>query len=282
MPPDHYYFSFIHDIQTSMKRLGSVYKNGPVEIHQIPAIKDNYIYLFRETERDFTAMIDPGEAAPVLKYCAERGWTPQAIFVTHHHWDHTDGIEELVQAYGCTVHGYKDDAGRIPCISRFWSADPPPPVAGHSLTVHFIPGHTLGHIALYFPDLKIVFTGDTLFSFGCGRLFEGTPEMMLSSLKKLRSLPADTMFFCGHEYTVNNLEFAINLEPDSAALREASNEMKKLREAGLPTVPARLEREFQMNPFLRWDDPVLKKALHMESASDLEVFTEVRGRRDRW
>jgi len=265
-----------------MKRLGSVHKNGPVEIHQIPARADNYIYLFHDETANRTAVIDPTDAEPVIDYCAQKNWRPERILITHHHPDHVGGNLALQEKFHCPITALKDDAFRIPGVSDFFSKDSRAEFAGHEFDVLFTPGHTLGHVCLHFFKLGLLFCGDTLFSFGCGRLFEGDPPMMLASLKKIRALPASTTFFCSHEYTLTNLEFAESLEPNSAALKKMHSFIAGLRDKNRPTIPAQLDREFALNPFLRWDDPLLKKALGMESATDVEVFAETRARRNRW
>lgn len=265
-----------------MKRLGSVHKNGPIEIHQIPARTDNYIYLFHDNLKNYTAVIDPGETKPVIDYCTERNWKISDILITHHHPDHTDGNLQLKKHFNCKVWGLREDAHRILGIDHYFEKDSTSEIAGHAFDIFFTPAHTLGHVCLYFKNLKWLFCGDTMFSFGCGRLFEGDAAMMLKALSRIRALPVDTTYFSGHEYTLVNLEFAMSLEPDSQALKEIHVEIKQLRDQGLPTVPALLKREVELSPFLRWDDPVLRKALRMEEATDLEVFTAVRTKRNFW
>jgi len=265
-----------------MKRLDLGDKNRPVQVFVIPALQDNYIYILRDETNNFTAAVDPSEASPVTQFLDEKGWELNAILTTHFHHDHVGGNEELRDIYDCEVYGLADDAHRLPGVTQALSKDCTFNVGIHECQMMFTPGHTTGNVCYYFPKLGYLFTGDTLFSFGCGRLFEGTPEIMLASLQKIRALPDDTLMFCGHEYTERNLEFAMATEPNSSELKELHHDVHQLRKKNLPTLPVPLAREFALSAFMRWDDPKLKRALGMESASDLETFTEVRRRRNGW
>lgn len=221
------------------------------ELVQIPARKDNYIYLLHDHLNQRTAVIDPADAEPVLAVLAQRGWSLNYILATHHHGDHIGGNLALKEATGCEVYGYSNDAHRIPGIDHLL-ADGQTLTLGHfTAEVMFIPGHTLGHIAYYFPALSLLFCGDTLFSLGCGRLFEGTPQQMYDSLMRIAALPDDTWVCCGHEYTEANIQFALSLEDAPEGLHAKQRAVEILRRDHQPTVPSMLGEEKKYNPFLR-------------------------------
>lgn len=220
----------------------------PIEITGIPALKDNYIWVMTDALRHHAVIIDPGVAKPVHDFLATNNLTLSAILVTHHHWDHTDGIAELVTAYHCPVYGPHIQSPHLSI-----------PALGIELNVIAIPGHTLDHVAFYSPD--ILFCGDTLFSAGCGRIREGTPEQMYTSLKKLTALPDHTRIYCGHEYTLNNLRFAEIVEPSNLKIKEKIKKVLKLREHNLPTLPTTLQDEKEINPFLRADHLPIRHAV---------------------
>lgn len=251
-----------------------------LEIHPIPALADNYVYLLREPESGLVAAVDPSEARPVFAALDRLGWRLTHILNTHHHWDHTGGNLELKEKTGALIVGPKADEARIPGIDVALAEGDEFKFGAESAQIFDIPGHTRGHIAFYFPRSKALFSGDTLFSLGCGRLFEGTPAQMWSSLSKLKRLPGDTKVFCGHEYTANNARFALTLEPKNPALNERAAEVHVLRGEGRPTVPALMGNEIAANPFLRADALELRRALNMETADPAEVFAEVRRRKD--
>ena len=251
-----------------------------LEIHPVPVLADNYVYLLREGESGLVAAVDPSQARPVLDALGRLGWRLTHILNTHHHWDHTGGNLELKEKTGARIVGPRADEARIPGIDVALGEGEEFQFGAETAQIFDIPGHTRGHIAFYFPRAKALFSGDTLFSLGCGRLFEGTPEQMWASLSKLKRLPGDTKIYCGHEYTANNARFALTLEPDNPALNERAAEVYVLRGEGRPTVPALMENERRANPFLRADAPGLRRALKMETADPAEVFAEVRRRKD--
>ncbi len=203
-------------------------------------------------------MVDPSEAAPVRQALAAEGFALDEIWITHHHWDHVDGVKELKNDFDGPIRASQFDKKnqRIEGQNIAHQDDDSFSFAGHDVRVLTIPGHTLGAIA-YITDGN-VFTGDTLFLAGCGRLFEGTPTMMADSILKLRALPAETNIYCGHEYTVNNLKFAQTVEPDNTQVRVELEKAEQRRAAGEPTVPWTLERDAAVNPFLRFDLPHLQ------------------------
>lgn len=251
-----------------------------LEIVQIPARRDNYIYLLHDAASHKTAVVDPADAPPVEAALHHRGWTLDFILNTHHHNDHIGGNLALKQDYGCKIYGYGPDAVRIPGIDHLLEDDELVEIGEAKAQVIYIPGHTLGHIAYYFPADKALFCGDTLFSLGCGRLFEGTPQQMYDSLQKLAALPDDTLVFCAHEYTQSNGAFALTLEPHNAELCKRMAEVEALRMRGRSTVPSTLGQEKATNPFLREDSAEIRQSLGMQHASSLAVFTEIRHRKD--
>ncbi|MCR6633197.1 MAG: hydroxyacylglutathione hydrolase [Magnetospirillum sp.] len=250
-------------------------------IEQIPVLSDNYVYLLHEPESGATAAVDPAVAEPVLAALAARNWRLTHILNTHHHGDHTGGNLELKQATGAAVVGAGKDSERIPGIDvEVREGDTF--LLGHAAAMVLeTPGHTSGHIAFWFPDSHALFCGDTLFSLGCGRLFEGTPEQMWASLSKLRDLPADTRVYCAHEYTASNGRFARLVERDNIELAARLDQVTRLRAAGRPTVPSPLSEERAANPFLRADQPAVARAVGLEPGTEpARVFAELRRRKD--
>lgn len=247
----------------------------PPELLAIPAFEDNYIWLLHDAVG--AVVVDPGEAEPILTWLAARRLPLEAILVTHHHGDHTAGIGELLRQYPCPVHG--PDHERIPHLSH--------PLSGGEcfdlrllpgIRVMAVPGHTLGHLAYLAGDR--LFCGDTLFSCGCGRLFEGTPAQMLDSLARLAALPDATQVCCAHEYTLANLRFALHVDPDNTDLRRYAEKASALRAAHLPTLPVTLAEEKRCNPFLRCEDATIQARIAVFTGkmptSTLETFTHLR------
>ncbi|CAN5404121.1 hydroxyacylglutathione hydrolase [soil metagenome] len=221
-------------------------------IFAIPCLSDNYAYLVRCPETGRAAIVDPSEAAPVL--AATKDSPPSEIWCTHHHFDHVGGNDDLVSALAIErVVGHVSDKGRIPQQNVFLADGDSFTLGSLRVRVLHVPGHTAGAIAYVVEGdgAPAVFTGDTLFLAGCGRLFEGTPADMFASLAKLRGLPPQTRVYCGHEYTQSNLKFAAHVEPDNASIREAAEAVAALRAANRPTVPGDLATELETNPFLR-------------------------------
>ncbi|WP_404380384.1 hydroxyacylglutathione hydrolase [Caenispirillum salinarum] len=251
-----------------------------LEIEQIPVLNDNYVYLAHDPETQATGVVDPAVVAPVMEALERRGWRLTHILNTHHHADHTGGNLEIKQATGCTVVGPRADAHRIPGIDVQVGEGDTVRLGDAVARVFDVPGHTSGHIAYWFEDSDALFCGDTIFSLGCGRMFEGTPEQFWDSLSKLRALPDDTRVYCAHEYTQANLRFSLSVDPDNTVLRDLGTEIERLRAENRPTVPSLLGVEKAANPFLRADDPALADKLGLAGAAPERVFAEVRARKD--
>ncbi|WP_114394975.1 hydroxyacylglutathione hydrolase [Oleisolibacter albus] len=251
-----------------------------LDIRIVPALADNYVYLLRDTATGAVGVVDPGEAEPVQAELDRQGWRLSHIFNTHHHADHIAGNEDLRRPTRAPVIGPEADRYRIPDLTQGVGDGDRLLFGRHPVQVLAVPGHTSGHIAFWFPDDDVLFSGDTLFSLGCGRLFEGTPAQMWASLLALRALPDATLVHCGHEYTASNARFALSIDPDNAALRERAAEVERLRSTGRPTVPTRLGQEKTTNPFLRADDPALAERLGLAGADPVSVFAEIRRRKD--
>ncbi len=253
-----------------------------LEIHQFPCLSDNYGVLVHDPETGATASIDAPELAPIERALAETGWQLSHVLVTHHHADHTDANLPLKDKYGVTIVGNGADAARIPGIDVHVEDGGTYDFAGHVAQIIDTSGHTVGHITYHFADDGVAFAGDTLFPLGCGRVFEGTFDQMWSSLAKLRRLPSETQVYCGHEYTQSNARFAVTVDPDNRALAVRSAEIDDMCSRGEATVPTTIGRELETNPFLRPDDPGIRAHLGMATASDAEVFAEIRRRKDRF
>lgn len=251
-----------------------------LEIHQFPCLNDNYGYLVHEPSSGNTAAIDTPEVKPILAALAERGWTLTHILNTHHHFDHAGGNAELKEKTGCTVIGPKGEKDKIPGIDRPVGEGDIVELGAARARVIEVPGHTSGHIAYSFDEEHIAFVGDTLFALGCGRLFEGTPQQMWTSLGKLMTLPDDTIVYCAHEYTQANARFALSVEPQNAALVARAKEIDEKRSRGEWTVPTTIGLEKKTNPFLRAASIDLRRTIGLEAAKDVDVFAETRKRKD--
>ncbi len=246
----------------------------------VPCLSDNYAYLLHDAADGLCAVVDPSEPEPVRRALAARGLRLTHILNTHHHFDHTGGNIPLKQEFGAVIVGPAKDRARIPGIDVGVDESAPWQFGPHTARILEIPAHTRAHIAFAFEDENIVFTGDTLFAMGCGRLFEGTPQMMWTSLSKLMRLADDMRVYCGHEYTLSNGRFALTVEPNNADLRARMKEVQALRAQSQPTIPSTLGLEKKTNPFLRPDSPEIRKTLAMEDADTVAVFGELRRRKD--
>ncbi len=222
-----------------------------LNIELIPAFEDNYIYLLTDTETGTTAIVDPGDATPVQHVLDERGLTLDYILNTHHHGDHTGGNQALKKRYGCTIIGPAADKHRIPGIDHGTKESDIVSIGDSKTKILETHGHTMGHICFWFQDDRALFCGDTLFSMSTGRLFEGTPEDMWASLTKISALPDDTMIYCAHEYTEENGEFCLTVEPNNEDLKARMDEVRQLRAQDKPTLPVSLATEKKTNAMLR-------------------------------
>ena len=254
-----------------------------LDIQLLPALTDNYIHLLHDAVSGETAVVDPAEAQPVLDALKQRGWSLNYVFNTHHHGDHVGANLELKRHTGCLVIGAARDKARLPGLDVGVEEGDTVYVGNQGLQVLDTPGHTLGHIVYYCPSSQALFCGDTLFSLGCGRLFEGSAAQLWQSLQRLKALPADTRVYCAHEYTAANGRFASSVEADNLALQHRLAEVSRLRQANRPTLPSTLAQELATNPFLRENSPQIRAHLGVSSETDAaEVFARLRALKDRF
>jgi hydroxyacylglutathione hydrolase len=254
----------------------------PAQTYLFPCLTDNFGVLLHDPSSGATASIDAPEAAATEAALQKTGWRLTDILVTHHHADHTQGIGELKQHHKCRVVAPRHEAARIAHVDETVSEGDTVHLGGLEGRVIETPGHTAGHISYFFAADKLAFVGDTLFSIGCGRIIEGNAEMMWNSLLKLRALPDDAQFFCGHEYTEANIRFAKTIEPNNKALAARAEEAKRELAAGKATIPATIGAEKAANPFLRADDAELAKSLGLSGKPAWQVFAEIRERKNRF
>lgn len=253
---------------------------NPLIIDILPALRDNYIYVLRDGQSRYVAVVDPSEAGPVVDYLKSHNLILTHIFNTHHHPDHVGGNLALKAETNCLIIGPTPDKARIPGIDIALDDNDTYAFGDHPARIFFVPGHTRGHIAFWFYQDHVLFCGDTLFACGCGRLFEGTPAQMWLSLRRLRDLPDDTRIYCGHEYTEANIRFALNLDPQNNSLVQRKAQIQKLHEQGQPSLPALMIEEKITNPFLRCDDADFTSKLGLSGLSPEQVFAEIRRRKD--
>ena len=251
-----------------------------IQFHQFPYMSDNYGVLLHDGEAGITACVDCGDADAVLQALASTGWKLDQIFITHHHADHTAGLDNLKASTGAMVIGPGNSSSSLAGIDKSVADGDSFQFGNHQVNVIHTPGHTMDMLNYYLPEANVVFTGDTLFAMGCGRLFEGDAETMFNSLAKIRQLPAETIIYCSHEYTETNGSFAESIDPANTDLKTRMQNVRELRAQNKPTIPTTLAQELATNPFLRATDEGIRKHLGMESASDVEVFAELRSRRD--
>jgi len=253
-----------------------------LEIFQFPCLSDNYGVLLHDPQTKATASIDAPEASAISAALLKKGWTLSHILITHHHHDHTGGNMELKQASNCTIVGPAAEADKIPGIDVRLNEGDAYDFGSSSARIFATPGHTLGHINYWFEDQNLLFSGDTLFTLGCGRVFEGTMDQMWSSLQKIMGLPGETVIYSGHEYTSANAAFALSIEPGNAALRARAELIGEMRARNEPTVPTTLQLELETNPFLRPDSVEIQQHLGMSGVDHGQVFSEIRKRKDRF
>ena len=248
----------------------------------VACLSDNYAFIIGNPATKEAAVIDVPEAAPINAALLAGGWRLTTVLLTHHHWDHIDGLDGLANRVDLHIIGAAADAHRLPPLNTAVAEGDTIRVCGEDAQILDVSGHTVGHIAFHFAKSGFVFTAVSLMALGCGRLFEGTPEQMWGSMQKLRALPPETIICSGHEYTATNAAFALTLEPDNANLRSRVEAIKAARINGEPTVPSTLALEQQTNPFLRADVPALKHAIGMDTADSTSVFTQIRAHKDRF
>ena len=251
-----------------------------MKINIIPCLSDNYAYIINDEKTNTVGVVDPSESLPIINFLKKENLKPNYILNTHHHYDHIGGNIELKKMYNVKIVGFINDRHRIPGIDIMLKDNEKWVFGNSRVNVMHIPGHTLGHICFHFEKEKIIFTGDTLFSLGCGRIFEGTHKQMLKSLEKIKNLPKETKIYCGHEYTYKNAEFCMKYDKDNISLQKKFEKVKKLRSQNLPTIPTNIEEELKSNIFLRCDQNDLKIKLNMKNEEDFKVFKKVRDLKD--
>jgi len=251
-----------------------------MKITLIPCLTDNYAYIINDENSNTVGVVDPSEAKPVISFLEKKNLKLNYILNTHHHFDHIGGNIELKKKYNAKILGFIGDKHRIPGIDITLKDNEKWNFSNSTIKILHIPGHTLGHICFFFEKEKIAFTGDTLFSLGCGRIFEGDHKQMLISINKIKKLPKDTKIYCGHEYTYKNAEFCMKYDDQNSDLIKQFQRIKKLRSNNLPTIPVSLEDELKSNIFLRCDQNDLKIKLNMKNQEDLKVFKKVRDLKD--
>ena len=249
-----------------------------IEVHQFPCLDDNYGFLVHDPETNETVCIDTPDADAYLHEAAHKGWQITQIWNTHWHPDHAGGNEAIKAATGCTVTAPAGDASKIAGVDRTVDQGDTVHIGAWEGQVINVGGHTLGHIAYHLPGAEIAFVGDSLFALGCGRMFEGTPKQFWESLTRLKALPPETMIYCAHEYTTSNAKFALYADPENQALQEYVEDIAKLRGEDRPTVPAKLGRELETNPFLRADDPEMQA--RWGGGGAIETFAALRSAKD--
>ena len=251
-----------------------------MKIEIIPCLNDNYSYLIHDEISNTVAIVDPSEFIPCDTIISKNYKKLDFILNTHHHYDHVGGNEELKKKYNSKVLGFENDKNRIPQIDAVLKDNQEFKIGTLNFTTIFIPGHTRGHVAFYFKKERVVFSGDTLFSLGCGRVFEGTYKQMFQSLNKLKNLPGETKVYCGHEYTFKNLEFCLKFNPNNDFLKKKKDDIKLSLKNKKPTIPSTIADEIKANIFFRVNDPDVKKAINLENSSDIEIFTKLRDLKD--
>ena len=254
----------------------------PLEIVTIPCLSDNYAFLAHDAASGETALIDAPEAEPILAELSRRGWSLSHVLLTHHHFDHVDGLGDILAKHPARTVGAAADAHRLPPLDVQVNEGDTFSVGGEPVHVLDVSGHTVGHIAFHLPQSKAVFTADSLMALGCGRLFEGTADQMWTSLSKLAALPDETIVYSGHEYTQANGKFAETIEPENPDLQARIADIARARAADEPTVPSSLALEKATNPFLRAAETGIQKNLGMQGSDPAKVFAEIRARKDRF
>ncbi|MEM6577572.1 MAG: hydroxyacylglutathione hydrolase [Pseudomonadota bacterium] len=252
-----------------------------LDLETVPCLNDNYAFVAHDQATGETLVVDVPEAEPILHRLKDKGWQVSQVFLTHHHADHVQGLDSLLESFpDATVSGNAADADRLPPLHNAVRDGDTFQLGSQTGQIMDVSGHTIGHLALYFPESDIVFTADSLMALGCGRVFEGTMPQMWESLQKLASLPPETVVCSGHEYTESNARFALSVDGGNESLLARADAIRAARATGQPTVPSRLSEELATNPFLRAGDADLQASLGMAGADAAEVFAEIRRRKD--
>ena len=249
-----------------------------LEVHQFPCLSDNYGFLLHDPESQETTCIDTPDAEAYLRAAANKGWQITQIWNTHWHPDHAGGNEAIKAATGCMITAPEVDSPKIEGVDRTVGQGDIVTLGNWEAQVIDVGGHTMGHIAYFLPGASIAFVGDSVFALGCGRMFEGTPPQFWASLSRIKALPPETMLYCAHEYTASNAKFALHADPENAALQDYADDISRLRANDRPTVPTKLGRELETNPFLRADDPAMQA--RWGNGDAVETFAALRSAKD--
>ncbi|MGL1919718.1 MAG: hydroxyacylglutathione hydrolase [Hyphomicrobiales bacterium] len=251
-----------------------------MQIIQIPCLSDNYAILVHDDQSGQTILFDAPEHDAIANVLDAKGWSLDHILITHYHFDHIQGAKSLKAKYGSTVYGPKINSHELDCLDNPIDESMPLHLLGMDIKIFDTPGHKSDHICFYIADLKIAIVADVIFSLGCGRVLDGSSHQLYASVEKLKALPADTLLYCGHEYTTANGQFALSIEPNNIALQARMVEVGKLRIDRKPSLPILLANELQTNPFLRLDSAEIRQNLNLNTASDEDVFVELRAKKD--
>lgn len=251
-----------------------------MQIIQIPCRQDNYAVLIHDDKTNQTLLFDAPEHDAIAQVLDANGWQLDHMLITHYHFDHIAGAASLKAQFGGQVYGPKINAHELECLDNPIDESHSLNLLGMNIKILDTPGHKADHICYHLADLKIAIAADVIFSMGCGRILDGTPQKLYHSVEKLRALPADTLFYCGHEYTTSNGQFALSVEPENPNLQARMAEVKTLRDQNRPTLPTLLSDELKVNPFLRLNSPEIRQKLNMQSASDEAIFAKLRSLKD--
>ena len=255
-------------------------KNLNYKVETIPCLSDNYSFLITNSDNKTSILVDAPDPEPIKHFLQSHSLSLEYILLTHHHDDHIQGVSDLVKEYSCKVVGALEDEHRLPKLDMQVKGNDLVKILDLGFQIFDVPGHTIGHIAFYCESIGALFSGDSLMALGCGRLFEGTPNNMWNSLNSLMSLPPSTEIYSGHEYTLNNAHFCLSIEPENLKLKDRIEKIKRLRSQNIPTIPSLLSDELETNTFLRAGLEEVKQSVGLADSTDLEIFAEIRRRKD--